>query len=100
MAIGFSGGGSSAPYFATNYDDCTAFAVLHGGVFTGGIGDNITAGWFSTGTQDSVRTPSSVESAAESMKSLGFSDVVYYDFDGGHSLISSEKKALIDWWLN
>ena len=99
MAAGFSGGASSAPYLATNEDVFTAFAVLHGGVYTGGLGDNIIPGWFSTGKDDDARTPEAVQEAYESVEALGFEDLVFALYAGGHELSDQEKADVLDWWL-
>ena len=99
IAVGFSGGGSSAPYIASNEDRFTAFAVLHGGVVIGGIGNNTAArGWFSTGTDDEVRPPEKVGSAAQAMKNKGFS-VTFEVYSGGHVMIGEEKRAMVKAWL-
>jgi polyhydroxybutyrate depolymerase len=64
LIAGQSGGGSTAPYVATSVEPYTAFAVLHGGVFVGGLGNRRVRGWFSTGASDGMRPPSGVQSAA------------------------------------
>ena len=99
MAAGFSGGGSSAPYLATWDDRFTRCAVLHGGVFPDGLGDHMVTCWFSTGTDDTVRSPDHVQGQADSMQAAGF-PVVYEEFPGGHELTTQEKEALITWWLD
>jgi len=99
MAAGFSGGASSAPYLATNDDLFTAFAVLHGGVYAGGLGDNIVPGWFSTGKDDDARPPEAVQEAYESVEALGFEDLVFTLYAGGHELSDQEKADVLDWWL-
>jgi poly(3-hydroxybutyrate) depolymerase len=57
LIAGHSGGGSTAPYVATNEEPYTAFAVLHGGVFASGLGKRSVRGWFSTGKSDGMRGP-------------------------------------------
>lgn len=99
LAAGYSGGGSSAPYIATNESAFTAFAVLHGGVIEGSIGSNVIPGWFSTGNSDSLRPPALVRVSVDYMVSLGFADVTFEIYPGGHGLASSELSAVIAWWL-
>ena len=101
-ATGFSGGGSSAPYLATNTGDndapFTHFAVLHGGVFAGGIGDNIIPGWFSTGEDDTARSPEHVQEQVDSMVALGFT-IEFRLYPGGHELGQQEREEMLAWWL-
>jgi len=99
LTAGYSGGASSAPYLATNEELFTAFASLHGGVFPGGIGDHIVPGWFSTGEDDSLRSPEHVQGHLDSLVPLGFNELELHIFPGGHSLSSEEVDALITWWL-
>jgi len=99
MAVGFSGGGSSAPYVATREYVFSSFAVLHGGVFTGGLGNNTIPGWFSTGETDHLRPPDMVQEAATSVEGMGFPDITYTTFPGGHGLLDEEKHGLLKWWL-
>ena len=99
LAAGFSGGASSAPYIATREYMFTAFAVLHGGVFPGGLGKNKIPGWFSTGESDPMRPPDMVEKAASSIVGLGFANIAYRTFPGGHGLQDEEKRSLLEWWL-
>lgn len=98
LAVGYSGGGSSAPYVATWDARFTAFAVLHGGVFPGGLGTNRVPGWFSTGDADDVRSPATVRQAAESVGTKAAS-IQFHTFAGGHELTHAELEALTDWWL-
>ncbi len=99
LAAGYSGGASSAPYLATNEEQFTSFAVLHGGVFPGGIGGNIVRGWFSTGEDDTIRSPDHVQGQLDSLLPLGFDDLELQIFAGGHELSGDEIAALIHWWL-
>jgi len=99
LAAGYSGGGSSAPYMATNDDRFTASATLHGGVFVGGLGDNIIPAWFSTGEDDSMRPPDHVEGMAADMEAAGFPDVEFHVFPGGHELTAAELEGVVEWWL-
>ncbi len=98
LIAGFSGGASSAPYIASNAEPFTEFAVLHGGVFVGGIGPRKVPGWFSTGDSDPARPPAHVLGHFNSMQQAGF-DVVFRTFPGAHVLSSIEKDALVAWWL-
>jgi predicted esterase len=99
LVAGYSGGASSAPYLATHYDAFSAFAVLHGGVFTGGFGHRSPRGWFSTGDRDTIRTPEHVRAAAQTAGDKIGTPTVYREFPGGHELSTAETKALIEWWL-
>jgi predicted esterase len=98
LAVGFSGGGSSAPYVASNTPPYSAFAVLHGGVFIGGCGSRRVRGWFSTGTEDGIRTPAHVAAQSETMRNAGF-DVVFSTYPGGHTVSPEESSGVIAWWL-
>lgn len=98
LIAGFSGGASSAPYVATNTAPYEAFAVLHGGVFIGGIGARKVHGWFSTGESDSARPPNHVFGHFNSMRSAGF-ETTYKTYPGGHVLSMQERKDLVAWWL-
>ena len=99
LAAGYSGGGSSAPYIATNERLFKAFAVLHGGVIAGNIGSNVIRGWFSTGESDPVRPPSGVKQSADYMTSLGFADITFKTYPGGHEPTSAEAGDVVAWWL-
>jgi poly(3-hydroxybutyrate) depolymerase len=99
LAAGFSGGGSSAPNLATNQPLFRAFAVLHGGVIQGGIGSNVIRGWFSTGQDDPARPPALVQQSVDYMKGLGFADVSFKLYPGGHVLSAPELTAVVTWWL-
>jgi phospholipase/carboxylesterase len=98
LVAGISGGGSTAPYEASTYDDFTAFAVLHGGVFAGGLGPRRVPGWFSTGQQDPLRPVASVSKATDAVRALGF-DVGFHTYPGGHEVSSAELSDLLRWWL-
>jgi poly(3-hydroxybutyrate) depolymerase len=99
LSAGYSGGASSAPYLASNEELFTAFAVLHGGVFAGGIGNHIVPGWFSTGEDDSIRTPAHMQEQLDSLSPLGFDDLVLEIFPGGHGLGEEEVRRVTEWWL-
>jgi poly(3-hydroxybutyrate) depolymerase len=100
LIAGHSGGGSSAPYMASVEDFYTAFAVLHGGVFPGGLGPRRVRGWLSTGTMDSMRPPRAVQDAAEQMRRAGFTGLAYSEFAEGHEVGPQEIEALVQWWLH
>jgi phospholipase/carboxylesterase len=99
LVAGHSGGRSTAPYEASVEGLYTAFAVLHGGVFVGGLGLRRPRGWFSTGAGDSLRPPRSVQGAVAQVKGAGFADVAYREFPGGHEVGPEELRALLGWWL-
>jgi poly(3-hydroxybutyrate) depolymerase len=99
LAAGHSGGGSTAAYYGTVDARFRAFAVLHGGVFAGGLGTSSARGWFSTGTEDALRPPAGVESAAAAARAhAGSIDVRLYP--GGHGLSAREITDLVEWWLD
>lgn len=99
LIAGFSGGGSSAPYIASNRAGFTHAAVLHGGVFPGGIGPRRIPVWFSTGEEDPYRPIPLVQEAAGSLTNLGFPSVTFHTYPGRHDLGDAELRDLIDWWL-
>ena len=99
LVAGHSGGASTAPYEASVDGLYSAFAVLHGGVFVGGLGSWRPRGWFSTGTGDTLRPPQGVQEAAGQVKGVGSADVVYREFPGGHGVGHEEMRALLEWWL-
>ena len=99
LIAGHSGGASEAPYVASNREPYTAFAVLHGGVFPGGLGSRQVRGWFSTGDTDPLRPAAGVQRAAEDTRRAGFGDVVYREFHEGHDVGPEEVEALLTWWL-
>ena len=99
LVAGYSGGASSAPYLASSEGQFTAFAILHGGVFPGGLGALRPRGWLSTGEQDNLRSPDHMRGHLESLTNLGFTDLELQIFAGGHGLGSTELTALVQWWL-
>jgi predicted esterase len=99
LIAGHSGGASTAPYVATNAEPYTAFAVLHGGVFPGGLGNREVRGWFSTGGVDPLRPPRGVQDAADSVRRRGAVDVTYREFPEGHEIGPTELRELVAWWL-
>lgn len=98
LAIGYSGGASMAPYLATNDDAFGAFAILHGGVFPGGLGGRPARGWMSTGEADTLRTPSATEQHAAALRAAGY-EVESRVFPGGHATTAAELEAVVTWWL-
>ncbi len=99
LIAGYSGGGSSAPYIGSNRPGFTRAAVLHGGVFPGGIGPIHLPVWFSTGEQDRMRPVELVQQSAQALANLGFGDVTLHRYPGGHELSDAELRELIEWWL-
>ena len=99
LSAGHSGGGSMAPYVATNEGVFTHFAVLHGGVFADAFGDNAIPGWFSTGTDDTVRPPALVQEAMAEAEASGLTELEYHEYPGEHGLSEAEKHDVIFWWL-
>jgi predicted esterase len=99
LIAGFSGGGSSAPYIASNRPGFTHAAILHGGVFPGGIGERRFPVWLSTGEEDRYRPPQLVQQAVASLTGLGFNSVTFRTYPGRHDLSDPELNDLIDWWL-
>ncbi len=100
LIAGFSAGGSSAPYIASNEALFRAFAVMHGGIIAGGFGNNRVRGWFSAGDSDEDRPAEGVRRALEQLKGNGWdSDLELRIFPGGHMPSGTEVRALIQWWL-
>jgi predicted esterase len=99
LIFGHSGGASTAPYVASNDDFFTAFAVLHGGAFVGGLGPRRPRGWVSTGDADPLRPPQAVQTAAQDLRHAGFNAIVYKTYGGGHDIGPMELEDLISWWL-
>ncbi len=99
LIAGYSGGGSSAPYIASNRPPFTHTAVLHGGVFAGGIGPRRMAAWFSTGEADPYRPVALVKQSVDALVGLGFASVSFRAYPGGHGLSAAEVRDLITWWL-
>lgn len=98
LAAGHSGGGSSAAYVATNDARFRGFAVLHGGIFEGGLGSNRVPAWFSTGSEDTLRPPALVQSAATAAGQHA-TTVAVHVYPGGHGLSAVELGELLIWWL-
>jgi predicted esterase len=99
IAVGFSGGGSSAPYIASHEDHFAAFAVLHGGIFRNSLGSHIVRGWLSTGDADGLRPAGGVAESAGFAREKGFADLTVKTFAGGHVIVREERDALLEWWL-
>lgn len=99
LAVGYSGGGSSAPYLATNESRFTNFAILHGGVFTSNLGTNVIPGWLSTGKNDTLRPPSELNSYQSALNATGFGDISFTQYSGSHDVSDNEKQDLVRWWL-
>jgi len=98
LAAGHSGGGSTAAYHGTTDPRIRAFAVLHGGVFIGGLGSSQARAWFSTGSEDTLRPPAVVERAAAATQHHAGS-VTTRIYPGGHGLSTAELDDVIAWWL-
>jgi phospholipase/carboxylesterase len=98
FAAGHSGGASSAAYLATNDARFRGFAVLHGGVFPGGLGPNRVPGWFSTGSADPLRPPAVIERAAAASVPHA-TTVSTHVYPGGHELTGPEIHDLVTAWL-
>lgn len=99
LIAGISGGGSTAPFEASTYDEFSAFAVLHGGVYASGLGARRVRGWFSTGQVDPLRPVEGVSKAVDAVRSSGFAAVTFNVYAGGHEVSSAELNAMLDWWL-
>lgn len=98
LAAGHASGGSSAAYFGTTEPRIRAFAVLHGGVFVGGLGSSRARGWFSTGRDDPLRPPAVIERAAAATERHAGA-ITTHLYPGGHALSSGELGDVIAWWL-
>ncbi|MCB0320493.1 MAG: hypothetical protein KDD60_06155 [Bdellovibrionales bacterium] len=99
LAIGYSAGGAVAPYFATNREEFTHFAVLHGGTVLGSLGENVVPGWYSTGTNDTLRTPTELQLYVNALSKLGYDDLRFTEYDTDHGLIDKELRQVVEWWL-
>jgi len=101
IAVGHSGGASSAPYLATHDLRFAAFGVLHGGAFPDAFGPLHPRGWFSTGNADPARPPDHVrEQARNARRVLGAGPLDVHIYSGGHELIAEELEGLIHFWLD
>jgi predicted esterase len=98
FAAGFSGGGSSAPYYGTHDDRFLAYGSLHGGAFPEGMGDNMAQGWFSTGEDDTARTPAGVVNDAQAVADAGYPEPEVRVYPGGHNMSDTELDEFVAWW--
>jgi len=100
LIAGYSGGGSSAPYIASNESLFQSFAVLHGGIIPGGYGNNRVRGWFSGGDSDQIRPIEGVRKAMEQLETDGWeSKIEFQTFTCDHAPTVAEMRAVIEWWL-
>jgi len=99
LAVGFSVGGSVAPYIATHESLFTAFAVLHGHIAPASLGPLRPRAWVSAGDQDRVRTVDYMRSVADYLTHAGFAAVDLRVFKADHRLADDELAALVAWWL-
>ncbi|MEI6712289.1 MAG: SUMF1/EgtB/PvdO family nonheme iron enzyme [Verrucomicrobiota bacterium] len=100
IAVGYSGGGSSAPYFASYVKCFPSFAVLHGGVLPFGMGAEHPNGWFSTGNSDPIRSVAQVQSDKAQAENVIKCKYDFNSFPGGHEISQAEQAAVVQWWLN
>lgn len=98
LIAGFSAGASSAPYIGSNRPPFTHAAVLHGGVFPGGLGSRRIPVWVSTGEQDRYRPVTLVQQSVNELTRLGFT-TTFRAYPGAHDLSEPEIQAVINWWL-
>ena len=99
LAVGFSVGGSVAPYLATRENVFTALGVLHGHVVPGSLGPGRPRAWLSAGDRDRVRTVEYMRSVADHLRRQGFLEVEARVFRVDHTLQDEELTALVAWWL-
>jgi poly(3-hydroxybutyrate) depolymerase len=99
LAVGFSVGGSVAPYLATHENVFTAFGILHGHVVLGSLGSRRPRVWLSAGDRDRVRTVEYMRGVADYLKQKGFLEVEPRVFRVDHTLQDEELTALVVWWL-
>jgi predicted esterase len=97
LIAGFSGGGSTAPYVATNRPPFSHAATLHGRIFPGGLGSRRIPLWFSTGDEDELATVAETRRAVQSVSDRF--EVTSRIFSAGHGLGAQEKGEVIRWWL-
>jgi len=99
LAVGFSVGGSVAPYIATHESQFTAFAVLHGHITPNSFGPLRPRAFVSAGDQDRVRTVEYMRSVANYLTRAGFQAIDLRVFKSDHRLGDDELAALVAWWL-
>lgn len=99
LAVGFSVGGSVAPYLATHESVFAALGILHGHVVPGSLGPRRPRVWLSAGDRDRVRTVASMKSMADYLRRQGFLEVEQRVFSVDHLLQEEELTALAAWWL-
>ncbi len=100
LISGTSAGGSLAALLGSHDSVFTHIAVIHGGVYIEDLGTNRVPFWLSTGSEDTLRTPSELKSYAEALKLLNFPLVSYMEYPVPHQVPDDEKQDLISWWLN
>jgi predicted esterase len=100
LSVGHSAGTFMAPYFATNKTIFTQFALLHGGALITNFGNRFMPVWLSTGTNDTLSTPLEIKTTKATLEAIGFSEVIYTEFDSEHALTQKETRGLVEWWLN
>lgn len=98
MTLGFSGGCPVAPYIATNDNQFTHFASMHGEVWEPSIGNSFASAWLSTG-EDDWWTPAMFQGYETMLQGKGFT-VTNTIYPGGHSISNTEKRDVIEWWLD
>lgn len=99
LVAGVSAGGELAGFFGSNDSKFKSIAIMHGGVYSVGLGDNIVPVWLSTGTQDTLRPPTEVSGYQSILNARSFNDVVYHEYNVGHAVPEEEKIDLLEWWL-
>lgn len=100
IAVGVSAGGSSAAFIATNDNSFSHFAVMHGGIFYGGFGANTPGAWFSTGSSDTLRSPSHVKSFVNLLNQVAYpGEIIYTEYSVGHTVPEVENREMLEWWL-
>lgn len=99
LALGYSAGGTFAPYFATNGDTAHQFASLHNALHIPSLGSRIMPGWLSTGLSDPLSPPEELLVSLGALEELGYGEILFKTYNTDHSLVVPELRDVIKWWL-
>ena len=99
LVAGISAGGELAAFYGSNDSRFSSFADMHGGVYLPSLGTNKIPLWLSTGTFDSLRPPSELQSYRDLLPGYGFNDVSYHEYPVAHEIPVQERVDLVNWWL-
>lgn len=99
MIAGISAGGAMSAFLGSQDSQFSHIAVLHGGLYTEDFGSTRVPFWLSTGSQDTLRTPSELKSYQIALQALGFPQVDYNEYNAAHQVLSDEVADILNWWL-